>query len=282
MFQVSRAQSYLLSVLFIALFHIPSASAILWPTVTSNEVYDCSNPWGYGACTMYNMRGTARMLEMGPALRPPPPRSGKLPSWHGLHCSRGNKKDGYVSCEWIRGSHGPILPGACAFRGDSSDADTWTLVDTCQTPATWQWGFHGGAAPGGECAVFGIMDGLNLSTPWSLLEPLTVANGGASFCVKATDPIVPCSVGPLDELDHGPVGPNSVHTVSKTATVKCGRRPTLQVVGGTTVDLSAGVSSQLTAEMISPTTLRVESRLTNRGGVPGRYSSSKILVVSPE
>jgi len=118
--------------------------------------------------------------------------------------------------------------------------------------------------------VFGVMAGLSLSTPWSLLDPMTVANSGSTFCVKATDPVVPCSVGPLAELNHGEVGPNSVHTVSKTATVSCGGRPKLQVVGGTTVDLSAGVSSQLTAEMISPTTLRVESRLTNRGGVPGR------------
>lgn len=281
MSHVSRATSYLLSVLIVGVLHIPAASAILWPTVTSSEAYRCGIAWSGPMCSQHYLRGTASMLERGPAHRTPPPRR-DTPSWYGLHCGRGNKDDGFTMCEWSQRTHGPSYPITCAYRGGSSDADTWTLDDTCQTPATWEWGPHNGALPGGECAVFGVKDGLNLSTPWSLLDPLTVANSGSTYCVKATDPMVPCSVGPIGELDHGPVGPNSVHTVSKTATVDCGGRPTLEVVGGTTVDLTEGVSSQLTALMISPTTLRVESRLTNQGGVPGRYSSSKIVIVSPE
>ncbi len=260
------------------LLHPTAAHAILWPVVTSVNVINCQ-PSESGECGDYTLTGSAAMLELGEPVQPPPGKGAKN-SWYGVHCDRGTLETGFKGCYFLRSSHGPSAPDHCPWA--SGPALSWEISPTCYIPSAWGDLGHTGADVGGECALFGVLVGDALKTPWLITNAESLANSGSAHCVKPIDPIRPCTVGPIAELSHGAVGPNTVDTVDTTVTVSCGGQPSIEVVGGTHVDIAAGVSSQISADMTSPTTLRVESRLTTRGGTPGRYSTSKIVVVSPE
>lgn len=263
------------------LFFPTVANALLWPVVTSVRVVDCAAS-ASGMCAQYDVEGTAAVLDMGADSRGRNPAYTYPPRWYGVHCAKGDKLHGYQGCGWSLESHGPSSSPNCNWAQNTGKY-SWELDARCTTPANWRWGRHSGADAGGECAVFGYwVNGDTVETPWAILNPTAVANSGSAWCVKPSAPNIPCEVGTLVDLDHGTLGTDTVHTVKQTATVSCGGRPSIEIVGGTAIDLAEGVSAQLSAVMTTPTTLSVESRLTTRGGTPGRYSSSKIVVVSPE
>ncbi|CAI1515741.1 Uncharacterised protein [Serratia marcescens] len=250
--------------------------ALEWPVVVSAETYNVQVIDGY---TYYSMRGTAGILALGrPAI--PKPTSAQETAWWGIHCQHGSLSEGFSSCSWTH-DHGPSYSYNCQYRKPTSES--WGLQAECRVPETWNYTGHGGAAPGGECSVFGSrLDRDTVYTPWGALNATAVANSGSPVCVKPAPPTIPCSVGAVGELDHGNHGPNGTGTVFQTATVQCGPRPKIEIIGGGEVDLAAGVSSNVTAAMSNPTTLRIESRISIHSGAPGRYSASKIVVVSPE
>lgn len=278
MSRASRIVTALFSTGLLAYALLPRAHATLWPVVTEVRILDCK-PFNGHPCGSYALSGTAAILEQGTL---PPTRHAYMaaPGWYGVHCDKGDKDNGFSICGWNYQNHGPTYARFCVWADTWSG--TWDLSPSCTTPATWAWSRHSGAAPGGECSVFGVRRAGLLITPWGELDPTQVANSGSAHCVKPGLPTIPCMVGTPGDLDHGSIDTNTVHTTSQDVVVSCGERPTIQVVGGPNVELSPGVTSQIHAGMTSPTTLRVESRLTNTGGTPGRYSVSKIIVVAPE
>ncbi len=270
----STVLNYTLIIFLLSACH-PSA-AIPWPVVNSVEIYGFQE--GGMTNNRYNFRGTSALLDMGLPLIPKP-RNLLPPRWYGIHCREGENWLGFKGCSWTSG-HGPTESYMCGFV--DYDSESWTLKEECAVPATWSWEGHIGAAPGGECSVFGRELNGSLITPWGVLDATTVANSGSAMCVKATPPLIPCEMGAFGDLDHGVIGLNGTDTKSGTTTVSCGGTPRVELLGGGVITLAPGVSSTLTATMTNPSVLRVESRLTSQSGTPGRYSASKIVVVSPE
>lgn len=260
----------------------PAANAVLWPFVTEIQAVDCKRNKNY-ECGIYRLKGRAEYLEIGrpPGLRP----NGRNAEWWGIHCGTGSRATGepYSGCSFEPNSHGPSNWLVCKFH-NKGDLGDWEL-DKCVVPPTWEWGgTHQGADIGGECSVFGVAKtsgATDVYTPSGILNATAVANAGSGLCVKPVPPTIPCSIGNISDIDHGAVGPDSTSVESTTVAVACGATPVVQLVGGTDIVLAAGVTSRLSAQMVTATTLRVESRLTVLGGKPGQYSASKIVVVSP-
>lgn len=253
-----------------------TSSALLWPRVTSVEVYNCK-PNEHGSCGIADMRGTAEYVDW---VRPTIDRPGVTgpASFYGIHCYGGNKTSGFNNCMWFKNSHGPSA--SCEFV--YANSRHWDLRSGCTVPATWQWEGHSGADIGGECSLFGITTGMSLLyTPTGAYDATSVANTGSAQCVKPSDPVIPCHIGAVRELNHGEQPINATHTVSVEATLECGPAPEIDVVGGPAIELGTGLRSHLSATISSPGTLRVESRLSASDATPGHYSTTRILVISP-
>lgn len=255
-----------------------ASSAVTWPVVTSVSVVNCEKGF-QGPCSIYGLEGTAALLQIGsPVIDRPRATAARF---YGIHCDAGDIKTGFSGCRWDTNSHGPSA--TCKFA--TPEGVGWELTAACSIPASWQWGLHSGANVGGECSVFGVGPSAgtvtSVTTPSGILDALTVANRGSRDCVKATEPSIPCHIGPLGELDHGEQATSTESTVSVHATVECGPEPSIDFVGGPVVELGSGVRTHLSAIMSSPGTLRVESRMTATNAGPGRYSTTRILVISP-
>lgn len=271
--------SVLTTLLFSGL--IPNISeAVQIPMVTEYRVTNCrANP--SGPCGIADFVGTAALIDIG---EPPQRRlAWTRGRFYGIHCKSGSKRWGFQNCTWEPNSHGPSHQ--CAFV--NKWGHDWELQPGCKVPpASWSWNGHNGADVGGECAVFGAEDPVGpiyrpLNTPWGNLDPTQVANSGSAHCVKADDPVIPCMVGQIAEMDHGEQWGSGSHTVVADVPVDCGSKPVIEIVNGPELVLGAGVSTQISAVMVSQGVIRVESRLTTALATPGSYSGSKILVISP-
>lgn len=272
--------SVLTTLLFSGL--IPNISkAVQIPVVTEYRVTNC-RPNASGPCGRADFIGSAALLDIGAPASPREPRW-SVGRFYGIHCRSGNKRDGFKDCSWEAQTHGPDQK--CAFV--TRDGSDWELQPSCSVPPpSWSWNGHDGADVGGECAVFGASYGSGriytpINTPWGDLDPSQVANSGSAHCVKADDPVIPCMLGQIAEMDHGEQWGSGGHTVVADVPVDCGSKPVIEIVNGPELVLGAGVSTQISAVMVSQGVLRVESRLTTALATPGSYSGSKILVISP-
>ncbi|MEG4678886.1 hypothetical protein UXO62_01415 [Enterobacter cloacae] len=260
------------------------AHAILWPSISDPAITGCSDQnYGCANSVFYKHSGTV-MLEQ-PVLINPPNTSSLTIRAYGIHCQTGSKMPGFEApfggCGWdisTRNTHAPVT-GNCTL----SSAGSWELKasSTCATDLTW--GGHGGAGPGGECVMFGIMVGSVLYTPMGTMDALTAANSGNRFCVKPLPPATKCELQLNDTiLDHGVLPPAGSSTANVTGSIECGQKPVVEFVGGADFTIAPGVNAALNANV--DTTLNkitINSRVTTVNASGGNYSASKVITVSP-
>nr|ULG10915.1 hypothetical protein 220p1_00032 [Serratia entomophila] len=203
---------------------------------------------------------------------------------YGVHCDRGDASKGipFERCYWTISGHAPSTTGHCRLR----TIGRWDLDDTsnCQTDSSW--GFHTGAAPGGECVLFGqLAEGATfISTPTGAIWAGTAANSGNSYCVKALAPNVKCEINLPSEIDHGVIYENEGGEGRRfiDGVVDCGGAPVVAVVGRSDFELATGVSVKVSTSMVSNTQLRVQSDIDVKSyAYPGEYSAAIVIAVSP-
>ncbi|MES3575762.1 hypothetical protein [Enterobacter cloacae] len=260
-----------------------NAHAIRWPSLSDPVITSCS---GGGACTSYvyyKHNGTV-FLEQPLGMVSPPFSNDLNIRAYGIHCEYGSKLPGFEkpfsSCRWDPqdGLHAPKTSN-CMRRGNA----TWNLTEssTCTTDLTW--GGHNGAGPGGECVLFGILQGSLLYTPMGIMDAYSAANSGNRFCVKPLPPATKCDLQLKDTiLDHGVLTANDSSTASVTGVIDCGRKPVVEFVGGADYTIAPGVNGALNANV--DTTLNkitINSRVTTVNASGGDYSVSKVITVSP-
>lgn len=217
------------------------------------------------------------MVEIGTPVVPNR-GNGRLEGW-GVHCNVGDALTGksFSGCSWQQYAHAPELNNCNVIPG------TWDLApgSTCTTTPTW--GPHSGAAPGGECVMFGMKIGNIVVTPYGEYDATQAANGGNRFCIKPLPPSVACDIVLPPTIDHGDIRPGTFDQKYVDGSVNCGSNPVINIIGGPRIKLAPGVESVVNADLLSSSTqLRVKSDLTvEPSAKPGGYSSSIVVVVSP-
>ncbi|MEM5491150.1 hypothetical protein [Enterobacter cloacae] len=263
-----------------------NAHAIRWPSISDPVITLCDNP--NTACNSnvwYRHNGTV-FLEQPEIAKPP--NTQLYIKAYGIHCDYGSKLPGYESafgrCSWDGSTtHAPSTnTNKCMLESSSR----WDLTNASSCTTGLTWGGHGGAGPGGECVLFGILvggiGGL-LHTPMGAMDATTAANSGNRFCVKPLPPATKCDLQLNDTiLDHGVLTPNASSTASVTGVIDCGRKPVVEFVGGADYTIAPGVNGALNANV--DTTLNkitINSRVTTVNASGGDYSASKVITVSP-
>lgn len=204
----------------------------------------------------------------------------------GVHCDKGDIQQGFSGCHWTGGSaggnkntHSPRPTSDCLY-----DTRTWKIV-TSNSKCTFEtsWGPHTGAAPGGECVIYGSLQGTSVLTPWGFIDPTTAANGGNRYCAKPLPPSVTCHVDLPPVIDHGDITTGRSDSKQITGVIQCGSKPAVTIVGGDEVVLAPGVVANLNATVPTVDRLLLKSELTTQPtAVPGVYSASRVVVVSPQ
>lgn len=220
------------------------------------------------------------MLEVGTPTFPRP--AGSQFSMWGIHCEVGELGvDSFRVCTWQRAmqNHAPKF-WDCEFEREGA----WDLNPRkdCRFQDGF-WGPHNGAGPGGECVMAGtyVYPLLDLDTPFGRLNATTVANSGSRFCVKSLPPQTVCELGIIDNLTHGNLPPSGSDTRTVTTTVNCGATPKVTIVGSNELELGPGLIARLSVTSPTSGTLRVTSTVTAVNAVPGDYTRSVVVVVSP-
>jgi hypothetical protein len=255
-----------------------NTQAIPFPTMTHVEITSCKNsPLGECTDSVY-YAGTSEILEMGTPVTLP---TSKLVRAVGVHCARGDKSKGipYSLCSWVIGGHAPRTTD-CTLKSLSS----WELTptSTCSTAPTW--GTHSGAAPGGECVMFGNFStgDVMLLTPYGHHTAESVANGGNRFCIKPLPPGTACDVVLPPIIDHGSMVTGTRDTKYIDGKVDCGQSTVVNVVGSPNITLAPGVSTKISTSMSTATDLRIQSDMNvEASALSGDYSASVIIAVSP-
>ncbi|MFP2167258.1 hypothetical protein ACLEYI_20155 [Enterobacter ludwigii] len=257
-------------------------NAIRWPSLSDPVIMSCDNK----TCTSrvwYSHSGT--VFQEQPELIKPPSVTSRYIHTYGIHCESGSKLPGYESpfsgCYWASESaiHAPYVRTECIRISNES----WELTNssTCSTDS-W-YGPHSGAGPGGECVLFGILEGNILYTPMGALDAATVAHSGNRFCVKPLPPATKCDLQLNDTiLDHGVLTPNASSTASVTGVIDCGEKPVVEFVGGADFTIAPGVNGSLNADVDTTTNkITINSRVTTVNAKGGEYSASKVITVTP-
>jgi len=255
------------------------ARALLWPVTTDVHITGCKDTWQQACSQEVYYSGKIMFMEQGKPTAPRPPLSAGV-MIVGIHCEAGGNGVPFRQCSWSDNlSHRPELSYGCKFVDD----EHWDIKDTSQCSFGTTWGPHGGAGPGGECVMIGTMSqsSVLLYTPWGALHALDVANSGARNCAQPLAPQEGCSVGTLQTLVHGALGPTDNDIRTTYTNVSCGLSPKVTIVGGSTLNLGPGVSTTLTAK-IEEQRLAVRSDLTITGAKPGAYSGNAVIMVSPD
>jgi hypothetical protein len=272
----------IMRILLCCLLFVPSLGwGLMYPVMTSMDITRCkTNPSFVGECnTDVYYRGTAELLDIAPVVAAPSASQDIQP--YGIHCGTGDAASNtpYSACSWTQGIHVPLLTGPCRMERGGS----WELTATSTCTINGFWGGHLGAAPGGECVIFGVLFAGNyLQTPYGYLTAEVVANAGSAQCVKPLPPDVVCDVSLPGEISHGDllVGASGIAYVD--GTVDCGSTPVVTVIGGTDLTLAAGVSTRVTTTVSNATALRVQSDMTvDASATPGNYSAAIVIAVSP-
>lgn len=120
-----------------------------------------------------------------------------------------------------------------------------------------------------------------LETPFGPLDATTVANSGSRFCVKPLPPQTVCELGIIDTLTHGNLPPSGSDTRTVTTAVNCGATPKVTIIGPNELDLGPGLIARLSVTSPTSGTLRVTSTVTAANAVPGDYTRSVVVAVSP-
>jgi hypothetical protein len=257
----------------------PFSHSITFPLMVSAEITQCKRG-GQGECSdTVRYSGTSELLDIGAPVVPAPSDLVRIDSF-GVHCNIGDASRNipFSRCNWdvIAGSHSPRISNCLVEKG------TWILSagSTCATTPTW--GVHNGAAPGGECVLFGTYNGSDVVTPFGTFSAVQVANSGNRFCIKPLPPGVTCVMELPSLINHGTILLGSMDSKIINGKVNCGSRPVVTIVGSPSVILSPGVSTKLSATMSSATDLSIQSDMTvGRTAKAGEYSASVIVSVSP-
>ncbi|MES3575444.1 hypothetical protein [Enterobacter cloacae] len=258
------------------------ANAIRWPSLSEPIISFCNTNSGCNNPVYYKHSGTV-FLEQPELIKPPNAASRTIRAY-GVHCNLGSRLPGYEQpfsgCFWDprAGMHAPSTSN-CTL--DSIERWDLTFNSTCATGLTW--GGHGGAGPGGECVLFGILVGELLHTPMGIVEATTAANSGNRFCVKPLPPATKCDLQLNNTiLDHGVLTPDGYSNASVSGVIECGQKPVVEFVGGADFTIAPGVNAALNANV--DTTLNkitINSRVTTVNASGGNYSASKVITVSP-
>lgn len=265
--------------LLFALGFVSSAHSISFPVMTHAAITTCGSG-GVGECSRQVWySGTSAIVDIGQPITQPLDYKA-IDTW-GIHCDVGNALTGvrFTKCLWDHSStHAPTMTN-CNLAGRG-----WELAlgSTCATSPTW--GGHNGAAPGGECVMFGQLNygARLLRTPMGDMDAETVANAGNRFCIKPLPPSVRCDVNLPPTIDHGMMGLGTFDQKYVEGAVNCGSKPVVAIVGQSRIELTPGVVTNITATMQSASLLRVQSDMTvETSAKPGKYSGSIIVTVSP-
>ncbi|MEI9746128.1 hypothetical protein, partial [Enterobacter ludwigii] len=151
------------------------AHAIRWPSLSDPVITSCGGV-GCTSVVIYKHNGTV-FLEQPELIKPPRVTTLTIRAY-GIHCSFGSRLPGYEepfsSCYWdTSDTHAPVTRNCMRESTTRWDLST---SSACTTDLTW--GGHGGAGPGGECVLFGIMVGSLLHTPMGAMDATTAANSG--------------------------------------------------------------------------------------------------------
>lgn len=282
-------------ILVLMLYHC-SAGAVAFPTIENMRIARCKPhaTWPSAHCEIpvYASDGTV-FVDLGGTARPE--RSMPLKIFpFSVECSRGSPRLGipFSSCLWARNygstsASAPVMTGKCEL----SSYESWefTADSTCATAVgEWYGAYAVLAEPGFQCVIFAqdYPEGTTgsrgpINTLYGLLDPTVVANSGNAYCQKSIPPNVTCNVTLPSQIDHGIVTPSASSTASIIGTVDCGDKPKVEFVGGSSVKLGDGVITQLSYQMSGSQSVRVVSNMTTSNSLPGVYSASVIIVVSP-
>lgn len=259
------------------------AHAIRWPSLSEPVITSCiaQNTTCHTA-VYYQHNGTV-FLEQPELIKPPPFLTNRAIRTYGIHCNSGSKIPGYEmpfsSCSWdVSSVHAPNATN-CILESTTS----WKLSTSSTCTTVLKWGGHSGAGPGGECVLFGIMEGIVLHTPMGTMDATTAANSGNRFCVKPLPPATKCDLQLNDTtLDHGSLTPNGSSTASVTGVIECGQKPVVDFVGGADFIIAPGINVALNANVDTASNkISINSRLTTTNASGGDYSISKVITVSP-
>ncbi|MEI9743862.1 MULTISPECIES: hypothetical protein [Enterobacter cloacae complex] len=271
-----------LNLIFIVGMLAYDAHAIRWPSLSEPIISSCNTNSGCNNPVYYKHSGTV-FLEQPELIKPPNAASQTIRAY-GVHCNHGSRLPGYEQpfsgCHWDprAGRHAPSTSN-CTI--DSIERWDLTYNSTCTTGLTW--GEHGGAGPGGECVLFGILVGELLHTPMGIVEATTAANSGNRFCVKPLPPATKCELRMNDTiLGHGVLAPNGSSTSSVTGVIECGQKPVVEFVGGADFMIAPGVNAALNASVDASTNMiTINSKVATVNARGGNYSVSKVITVSP-
>ncbi len=279
---LSLSQSMALAiVLLVASVSYHPARAIMFPVLTEARITTCKPSPVNGPCSdQVFYAGKVSMLEIGvPTTKPLPDVKFKS---LGIHCAgpAGGSLGPFRDCSWETSGHSPHM-SKCELR--STAGDDWTLKNPASCTFLSSWGVHQGAGPGGECVVFGQqIDRGNALTPFGIINAITAANAGSSFCIKPLPPTVHCEVNLSPTLSHGNVLPNSTSSVTIRGTIDCGSTPKVTIVGGGDLELAPGIKTHLDAAAVTEKEIVVSSEMTTYGAMPGQYEGNAIIVVDPQ
>ena len=266
--------------ILIFLSTVGAGHAVQYPVMTNAKMTRCG-PSGCSIDAWY--QGTIAIMEIGVPLTPPSPRrpGESILDLRGVACIDGNVSGEFRRCSWNWGGlYVPLNPGKCALADGASGSWALTADSTCTAASTW--GGHRISAPGSDCVMFGQMVAGGLLTPWGLFTAEAAANSGDAICSKPLQPNTHCEVLLPSAIDHGVVSAGYVGSAFIEGTVDCGGSAKVYVVGSSTLMLAPTVKTTLSAKLITPTQLRVQSDMSvGASTVGGTYSASVIISVSP-
>lgn len=278
---------YKLLCCLVYLFLCASAHALKWPTIDSSRITRCTggSP-GVTHCSQnvyYQASGTTIMVDA--PNRSDPGVYSTVVGLYGIHCS--NSVNGiFSSCNWVKDYiHTPLIKTGSKCETMSSSSWVLTSASTCRYNAR-EFGPHSGAAPGGECIMFGKASGNiseAISTPWGDLSATTVANSGNTYCIKPLPPNITCEIGiPGDGvIHHTRITPSQSDVLKLSGVLNCGGKPKVDIVGGGKLTLGKGVTIDLFVSEIQATRFTLTSSLRTNNAEPGEYQTAVVLVASP-
>lgn len=267
-----------------------SSNASKWPMITDIRITECKDyPGAQGqfigyTCNyyVYYAVGGVTMVDIPDDAPPSVVKTTVVNLW-GMHCAYGDAASGvpYSGCFWVNGEgHSPSTKNC---RTTTTDGWILTPTSTC-IPTYPNYGPHSASGAGGECLMYGKYAYDILYTPYGPMDANVVANSMHHLCIKPVPPSVTCELIPLDglEFDHGIMTASSVDTRSLAFNIDCGVNPSV-ITGSGQLRLADGVTSELTAKILSDSNMIVISKLTTSAAAqPGAYSGSDIIIISPQ
>ena len=246
--------------------------AIPWPTVTEMRILECNSTVENGPCSGQIVRAVSQILERG-AVQTQLSYPGRVVG-AAIHCGSGNALTGvpFSDCSWRH------RVGKC----ENALTVSWEglrLRDCNIGSSKYE---HTGAGPGGECALWGVVQksGL-LETPYGVYDATDTANSGSANCIKSTPPDLRCEIGMLDNLDFGTVSKVGTYRKQVETNIDCGDHPVVSVSGPAKIELAPGVRVSLKASIVKDGMVTVDGELDVGDLTPGLATATSIIVVSP-